>query len=79
MNLYLIWQDVNVGYDTYDSAVVYAETEDEARQVNVGNEYSWTPYPECVQVQLIGIADKSVLEMTDYRDNRIIVASFNAG
>ena len=30
MNLYLISQDINDGYDTYDSAVVCAETESEA-------------------------------------------------
>ncbi len=30
MNLYLISQDRNNGYDTYDSAVVAADTEEEA-------------------------------------------------
>ena len=34
MNLYLISQDVNNGYDTYDSAVVAAETEQEARETH---------------------------------------------
>lgn len=32
MKLWLISQDVNSGYDTYDSAVVSAETEDDARK-----------------------------------------------
>jgi beta-N-acetylglucosaminidase len=31
MNLYLISQNVRRGYDTYDSAVVAAESEEEAR------------------------------------------------
>ena len=31
MKLWLISQDVNNNYDTYDSAVVAAETEEEAR------------------------------------------------
>lgn len=33
MKLWLISQDVNNNYDTYDSAVVAAETEDEARNI----------------------------------------------
>lgn len=33
MNLYLISQDVNNDYDTYDSAVVAAESEEEARGI----------------------------------------------
>lgn len=34
MNLYLISQEENNGWDTYDSAVVCAETEDEARRIH---------------------------------------------
>lgn len=34
MNIYKISQYVNSGYDTYDSAVVYAESEDEARKLH---------------------------------------------
>ena len=34
MNLYLISQDENMGYDTYDSAVVAAPNEDIARNTN---------------------------------------------
>lgn len=34
MNLYLISQDKNSGYDTYDSAVVVAENEQGAREVH---------------------------------------------
>lgn len=33
MNLYLISQYKNKGYDTYDAAVVAAETEDDARTI----------------------------------------------
>jgi len=33
MNIYLISQRVNNGYDTYDSAVVAAETEEQARMI----------------------------------------------
>jgi hypothetical protein len=34
MNLYLLSQDVVCGYDTYDSCVVAAESEDEARKIH---------------------------------------------
>lgn len=52
MKLYLIQQDVNLGYDTYDSAVVIATSEEEARRIHpreyytfvngVWNEWEWT-------------------------------------
>jgi hypothetical protein len=45
MNLYLISQDDRDDYDTYDSAVVAAETEEEARSINPsGDEFSDYPY-----------------------------------
>jgi len=34
MNIYLISQNVNDGYDTYDSAVVIAPDEDSARRIH---------------------------------------------
>jgi len=34
MNLYLISQDLNNNYDTYDSAVVAAKSEDDARKIH---------------------------------------------
>jgi hypothetical protein len=34
MNLYLISQNANNGYDTYDSAVVAAKSESDARTIN---------------------------------------------
>ena len=69
-NLYQIWQDVNTGYDTYDSAVVCADNEEEARNTELG-ERAWTS-PENVQVKKIGKADK-------HQAKGIVVASFNAG
>lgn len=41
MNLYLISQNVNSDYDTYDSAVVAAETEEQARHTSPSNNYEW--------------------------------------
>ena len=34
MNIYLIWQNENRGYDTYDSAVVVAEDEESAKLIH---------------------------------------------
>jgi hypothetical protein len=62
MNLYLISQSINNGYDTYGSAVVAAETEEMARHMHPcgepltnDNDWNWAP-SESVAVRLIGIA-----------------------
>lgn len=39
MNLYLISQDIVGGYDTFDSAVVAAESPDDARKIHPGSYY----------------------------------------
>ena len=76
MNLYLISQHVNNELDTYDAAVVAAETEEEARHIHPrGNwdisEHTWVK-PEDVDVFLIGTAEKEI-------HKGMILASFNAG
>ena len=71
MNLYRIWQEVNDGYDAYDSAIVCAKDEEEARNIEVGSSNSWTS-PEYVKVEKIGKANKGI-------EKGIILASFNAG
>jgi hypothetical protein len=80
MKLYRISQNVNNGYDTYDSAVVAAETEEEAKMIHPsGNEWdgkelgydSWCS-AEKVKVEYIGEAKEGTLK-------GIIVSSFNAG
>jgi hypothetical protein len=72
--LYKIWQIKNTDYDTYDSAIVCAETEEEARNIEVGSvdEYGTWVRPEDVHVEEIGIAK-------DNLKKGIILASFNAG
>lgn len=34
MNIYLLEQGINNGYDTYDSCIVYAKSEEEARNIH---------------------------------------------
>ena len=44
MYLWKVWQDEQSGWDTYDSMVVAAKTEDEARKIfpNEGCEIRWS-------------------------------------
>lgn len=80
MNLYLLTQDVNTGYDTYDSAIVAAKDEDFARKINPSESskfggydaWDWAVSPDQVKVELIGKAVKGTLE-------GVVLASFNAG
>lgn len=75
MNLYLISQDVYTGYDTFDSAVVAADSEDEAQRVQPsgpGYSYGWPEDHKVVKVRLIGIAQPDV-------ERGVVCASFNAG
>lgn len=83
MNLYYISQTVNTGYDTYDSAVVCAESEEAARKIHPdgrtkeweGTEdisnWSWADQKD-VEVTFIGVA-------RDGMEQCVCCASFNAG
>lgn len=78
MNLYLLSQDENNDYDTYDSMVVAAESEEEARNIMPGaynwdDRYNaWCSSPDKVKVRSIGVAVEGTKKGT-------ILASFNAG
>ena len=88
MYLFLIKQNVNNDYDTYDSAVVVATSEEEARTIHPAghrwssetdswntkwrNQNTWAN-PENVEAQLIGTAN------SDAKAGDVILASFNAG
>lgn len=77
LKLWLISQDVNDDYDTFDSAVVAAATEGEARQINPDGKWGelwsgWCSSPEQVEVKYIGIATEGV-------EPGIVLSSFNAG
>ena len=85
MNLYRISQSENRNYDTYDSAVVAADSPEDAQGIHPGDygEGEWTPAyhgqqgtwvwdKSKVTVELIGMADPSI-------KRGVILASFNAG
>jgi hypothetical protein len=93
MNLYLITQDVNTNYDTFDSAVVVASCEADARLIHP------SPYYEAVQdgwewrtsshvrteastgcwCAAEDVKVKLIGEATGQEAGSVICASFNAG
>ena len=86
MNIYLIEQEENSGWDTFSSAVVIAESEDEARLIHPGQDnpefegtkdircelWGWTS-PEHVKVSLLGRLEIPAL------GRKVLCASYHAG
>ena len=77
MNIYKLSHDYNSGYYTYDSLIVAALNEDEARMITPGEGFGdymieWCSSPDQVTVELIGTAIDSI-------ETGIILTSFNAG
>ena len=84
MKLFKIYQNINRGYDTYDSAVVVADSAEEAQKIHPNGASgdfsmydSWVARPDLVQLIYLG---KVVGEPDDdIYPGAIICASFNAG
>ncbi len=80
MKIYLLSQDDNNNYDTYDSIIVCAESEEDARTITpyggpfVENERcsSWAKKSSAISCEEIG-------EANDKQIRGVIIASFNAG
>lgn len=81
LRLFLLTQQENNSYDTFDSIVVAAQTEDDARQIHpyglwekkyTGSSSAWASSPKKVDVQLLGVAEPDI-------ESGIILRSFNAG
>ena len=79
MKLFLLEQNDNCGYDTYDSCVVCAENEELAKKIspcglndNFTGYGSWANSPENVKAIYIGEAADSVKP-------GLVISSFNAG
>ena len=75
--LYLIERTDKWSYDEYDSAVVCAESEEEAKLINPNGDWvdmytRWCETPEQVKVTYIGVAGPLV-------PKGVVLASFNAG
>ena len=77
MNLYIIYQKERNGYDTYDSAVVAADSCQEAVNIHPSvycswDSDTWASCPENVSVEYLGIAKEGTKK-------GVVLASFNAG
>ena len=86
MRLWLIQQSENDDYDTYDSAIVAANTEDEAKRIHPGGwdwndsvdtyytsgQGTWCKSPDAVTATCIGTAGAMI-------EPGVILSSFNAG
>ena len=83
MNLYLLTQDENDDYSTYDSLVVAAESEEAARNIGPTSDYwleldasysynTWASHKESIKVTLIGVSKPGT-------EPGLILASYNAG
>lgn len=93
MNLYLITQIVNNDYDTYDAAVVVAESENEARHICPDRFYEWSKelnswvfgyssgrrQPDTARTWTLPSNVEVELIGTTTRPKGIVLASFNAG
>ena len=92
MNLYLLSQDENKGWDTYDCAIVAAESEEEARKICPSGRYEWrdgwcydylptrrySPRSDWANdIANISVKLIGVAEPTVVRG--VIISSFNAG
>tara|TARA_R100000951_G_C2637073_1_gene179643 strand:+ start:1054 stop:1299 length:246 start_codon:yes stop_codon:yes gene_type:complete len=81
MNLYLLTQDDVDDYDTYDSAVVCAVSEEDAVTIypsDYGEDWStseyrsWALTPDLVKAEYLGQAHSNL-------KRGVVLASFNAG
>lgn len=82
MNIYKVSQSDNTDYDSFDSFIAAAESEEEARDIsprgglvdwdgNIGK-WEWTTKRENVEVWFVGVAKEGM-------EKGVILASFNAG
>ena len=84
MKLFKIYQDINTGYDTFRSAVVVANSVEEAQNIHPGGGSGsfdmyedWVSRPDLVEVLYLGEV-YPYLDKDIYPD-AVICASFNAG
>ncbi len=83
MNLYRIAQEANNDYDTYDSAVVVAVDEENAREMDpsggvmdwtkIRHRSDWASQRDQVTVEYLGVADAR------YTEPCVVCASYHAG
>ena len=84
MKLFRLHQNINTGYDTYDSAVVVADSAEEAQKIHPcggSGDFSlydsWVARPDLVTLTYLG--DVVGEPDDDIYPDAVICASFNAG
>lgn len=77
MKLYKLTQNENTGYDTYDSAVVAAENEDDAKKNHPSRHYRWSDTNDCWMFQYSdGTEEKYERRYSDWTHIRHIKAEY---
>lgn len=92
MKLFKIYQNINNGYDTFDSAVVVANSAEEAQKIHPSHPFcdgsinfkmydNWVSRPDLVSVTYLGEVVGEPIEVYDDEifPGAIICASYNAG
>jgi hypothetical protein len=86
MKLWKIWQTTHTGFDTFDAAIVAAETEDEARQIHPrGEDRLWNDsgtedsYDDYEWAKPAEVTATYIGEAAEYIPPGVILASFHAG
>ena len=75
MLIYKLSQNEHRGYDTFDSCVVIASTEDSAKELSIRilckyDDEVWCSDPDKIKAELIGCSNLS---------EQLVLSSFNAG
>jgi len=85
MKLFKIYQNINTGYDTFDSAVVVANSAEEAQNIHPcdgSDDFllydNWVSRPDLVSVIYLGEVVGEPIRHGIY-PGAVICASFNAG
>ena len=81
MKLYLLTQNDNTGYDTYDSCIVCAENEQDAITISpdeyhkIEDKYQYTSWAR----EVSSITCEEIGEANEKQVRGVVLASFNAG
>ena len=80
MNIYLVKQSINNGYDTYDSMIVMSKTEERARDMHPEGVGGWTnKWSDWIDLDQKHLLSVSNIGVTKSREEGVVLTSYNAG
>lgn len=79
MNIYKISQIKDNNYDTYDSAIVAAKNENDAKHIHPEGYYDWNGKRDSSWVDIRDVKVELIGEAKKRTKRGVILASFNAG